>query len=81
MFHYSGRLAGLDDMVLKISTPYEIASAISKCAIDSEPYLKVKKVQKRKARRAYRPPLTDKTFVNNAVCNKNPVRGLAIGSY
>jgi len=68
MFHYSGgRLASLDDMVLKISAPSKVTSAISKCALDSEPYVKVKKVQKRKARRTCRPPLTDKTFVNNAV--------------
>jgi hypothetical protein len=82
MFHYSGRLAGLDgDMVLKISAPSKVTSAISKCALDSEPYLKVKKVPKRKARRACRPPLTDKTFVNNVVCNKNYARGLAFESY
>ncbi|KAG2129957.1 hypothetical protein DEU56DRAFT_489535 [Suillus clintonianus] len=68
MFHYSGRLAGLDDMILKISAPSKIASAVSTCALDGEPYLKVKKVKKRKAQRAYRPPLTDKTvLVNNAL--------------
>jgi hypothetical protein len=82
MFHYSvGRLAGLDEMVLKISPPSNVASAISKCALDGEPYLKVKKVQRRKARRACRPPLTDKTFVNNAVCNKHAARRLAYESY
>ncbi|KAG1755093.1 uncharacterized protein EDB91DRAFT_272837 [Suillus paluster] len=67
MFHYSGRLAGLDDMVLKISAPSKVASAVSNCALDGEPYLKVRKVKKRKAQRACRPPLADKTLVNNAV--------------
>ena len=81
MFHYSGGLAGLDDMVLKISASSKVASAASKCALDSEPYLKVKKVKKHKAQRACRPPLTDKTPVNNAVCNKKPARGLAFESY
>ncbi|KAG1757382.1 hypothetical protein EDB19DRAFT_33062 [Suillus lakei] len=67
MFHYSGRLAGLDEMILKISAPSKIASAVSTCTLDGEPYLKVRKVKKRKAQRAYRPPLTDKTLVNNAL--------------
>lgn len=79
MFHYSGRLAGLDDMVLKISAPSKFASAISKSTLDSEPYVKVRKVQKRKAWRARRPPLADMTFANNAVCNKIPARRLAFG--
>ncbi|KAG0709054.1 hypothetical protein DFH29DRAFT_993891 [Suillus ampliporus] len=67
MFHYSGRLAGLDDMVLRISAPSKVASAVSNCALDGEPYLKVRKVKKRKAQRACRPPLTDKTLANNAI--------------
>ncbi|KAG1867863.1 hypothetical protein DFJ58DRAFT_723735 [Suillus subalutaceus] len=68
MFHYSGRLAGLDEMVLKISAPSKIASAVSTCTLDGEPYLKVRKVKKRKAERAFRPPLVDKTLpaVNHA---------------
>lgn len=63
MFHYSGRLAGLDEMVLKISAPSKIASAVSTCTLDGEPYLKVRKVKKRKAERAFRPPLADKTLL------------------
>ncbi|KAG1826152.1 uncharacterized protein BJ212DRAFT_1475489 [Suillus subaureus] len=68
MFHYSGRLAGLDEMVLKISAPSKIASTVSTCTLDGEPYLKVRKVKKRKAERASRPPLADKTLpaVNHA---------------
>lgn len=68
MFHYSGRLAGLDEMILKISAPSKIASAVSTCTLDGEPYLKVRKVKKRKAQRVSRPPLADKTLpaVNHA---------------
>lgn len=68
MFHYSGRLAGLDEMILKIGAPSKIASAVSTCTLDGEPYLKVRKVKKRKAQRASRPPLADKTLptVNHA---------------
>lgn len=68
MFHYSGRLAGLDEMILKISAPSKIASTVSTCTLDGEPYLKVRKVKKRKAQRASRSPLADKTLptVNHA---------------
>lgn len=68
MFHYSGRLAGLDEMILKISAPSKIASAVSTCTLDGEPYLKVRKAKKRKAERAFRTPLADKTqpAVNHA---------------
>ncbi|KAG2368241.1 hypothetical protein BDR07DRAFT_1478309 [Suillus spraguei] len=68
MFHYSGSLAGLDEMILKISAPSKIASAVSTCTLDGEPYLKVRKVKKRKAERAFRPPLGDKILpaVNHA---------------
>ncbi|KAG2146555.1 uncharacterized protein EDB93DRAFT_1337543 [Suillus bovinus] len=62
MFHYSGRLAGLDEMILKISAPSKFTSAVSTCNLDGEPYLKVKKVKKRKAQRVSRPPLADKTL-------------------
>lgn len=55
-------------MVLKISAPSKIASTVSTCTLDGEPYLKVRKVKKRKAERASRPPLADKTLpaVNHA---------------
>lgn len=78
MFHYSGRLAGLDEMILKIGAPSKITSAVSTCTLDGEPYLKVRKVKKRKAQRTSRPPLADKTLptVNYAVCNKKPARRL-----
>lgn len=64
MFHYSGRLAGLDEMILRISAPSKIASAVSTCTLDGEPYLKVRKVKKRKAQRVSRPPLADKTLMS-----------------
>jgi hypothetical protein len=59
-------------MILKISAPSKIASAVSTCTLDGEPYLKVRKAKKRKAERAFRTPLADKTqpAVNHAVCNK-----------
>ncbi|KIK98790.1 hypothetical protein PAXRUDRAFT_636619 [Paxillus rubicundulus Ve08.2h10] len=73
MFHFSTeRLAGLDNMILKITAPSKLPTIISHHTLDHDPYIKVKKVKKSKPQRASRPPLADKTSSNNVALNLPP---------
>ncbi|KAF8844097.1 hypothetical protein BDN67DRAFT_1008526 [Paxillus ammoniavirescens] len=73
MFHFSTeRLAGLDNMILKISAPSKLPTIISNHPLDHDPYIKLKKLKKAKPQRASRPPLADKTSFNNVALNPPP---------
>lgn len=66
MFHFStDRLAGLDNMILKITPPQKVPMLIPNRSLHDTT---VKKLKKQK-RQEIRPPLADKTASNNLVCN------------
>ncbi|KAG8219963.1 hypothetical protein J3R82DRAFT_968 [Butyriboletus roseoflavus] len=65
MFHFStDRLAGLDTMILKITTP-KVPTLIPNHTVHHDTYVPVRKLKKQKPQRETRPPLADKTASNN----------------
>lgn len=69
MFHFStDRLAGLDTMILKITTPQKVPTLIPNHTLDHDTHLPPRK-RKQKPYREIRAPLADKTASNNLVCN------------
>ncbi|KAF9243946.1 hypothetical protein BU15DRAFT_59771 [Melanogaster broomeanus] len=60
------RLAGLDNMILKISAPSKLPTILSNHTLDHDPCINAKKLKKCKPQRANRPPLADKTSSNQA---------------
>lgn len=70
MFHFStDRLAGLDTMILEITTPPKVPTLIPSHSIHHDTYIPGRKLRKQKPHRETRPPLADKTASNNLVCN------------
>lgn len=72
MFHFStDRLAGLDNVILKIAIPSNKLSSVipNHAPIDHNPHRKSKKITKRKPQGATRVPLGDKTNSDRIVCN------------
>lgn len=70
MFHFSmDRLAGLDNIILKISLPSKVSPVIPNCPISHEPYPEVEKIPRRKSRAAARVALGDKTNSNSVPTN------------
>ncbi|KAI6134006.1 hypothetical protein EV401DRAFT_1909134 [Pisolithus croceorrhizus] len=66
MFHFSkDRLAGLDNIILKISLPSKVPPVIPNCPISHEPYPEVEKKTRRKSRVVARVALGDKTNSNS----------------
>ncbi|KAF9229498.1 hypothetical protein BS17DRAFT_771540 [Gyrodon lividus] len=73
MFHFSTeRLAGLDNMILKISAPSKLPTIISNHTLDHDPYISVKGIKKPKPPRASRRPLAEKTSSNNVALYPPP---------
>lgn len=73
MFHFSkDRLAGLDNIILKISLPSKVPSVIPNCPISHERYLEVEKTPRRKSRVVARVALGDKTNSNSVPTNTTP---------
>lgn len=73
MFHFSkDRLAGLDNIILKIALPSKVSPVIPNCHISHEPYPEVEKTPRRKSRVAARVALGDKTNSNSVPTNTTP---------
>lgn len=66
MFHFStDRLAGLDTMILRITTPQKVPTLIPNPSLAHDTQIPARKQPYRETR----PPLADKTASNNLVCN------------
>ncbi|KIK28629.1 hypothetical protein PISMIDRAFT_673703 [Pisolithus microcarpus 441] len=73
MFHFSkDRLAGLDNIILKIALPSKVSPVIPNCPISHEPYPEVEKTPRRKSRVTARVALGDKTNSNSVPTNTTP---------
>ncbi|KAI6044995.1 hypothetical protein EDC04DRAFT_2637957 [Pisolithus marmoratus] len=73
MFHFSkDRLAGLDNIILKISLPSKVSPVIPNSPTSHEPYREVEKIPRRKSRVVARVALGNKTNSNSVSTKTTP---------